>query len=333
MSKSKPESKPRRGTAALVTGALVALTSTACGAVAKPHSAPNTGTPSTGTPSTGTPSAALPFPPQSYVRDLVAQAPVPPGAERWTRSLRSSPAALDNVYYFPVSGFMSDEISEASRAYVTTEGPSLVRSYVTGHIPKGGRLTTTGTAPRPYGQSGLELSVPGPEDGGYSGTIEYTITPRDQGNYFLRIDASAYWDGQRLAVEHLSSRLTGSLTVFKRLSLASPSSGPVKVPLSGRAEAKLLGALNSLPVMPLQMCMETDLLYTLSLHPVGRQRPVYQVSGWGCDQNVLMTVNGTSLPPLRDPSCSVLSLVTALAPATATGTRGATADCPQQKGR
>jgi len=57
---------------------------------------------------------ALPFPPQRYLDGLVANAPIPPGAKKWTKALRYSPVELESSYYFPASGFMLDRLVEFS---------------------------------------------------------------------------------------------------------------------------------------------------------------------------------------------------------------------------
>ena len=153
------------------------------------------------------------------------------------------------------------------------------------------------------------------------------MTPRGHGGYFLRIDAWAYWEGVRLPVERIPPGLSGRLTVFKHLSLANSSSGPVAVELSAAAEAHLARVANSLPVQPPLGCMEDALVYVLALHPRSGTHPHYQLQGWACGAEVLVTLDDASLSPLGDRDCSLLELVKSLTPPSAGGTRHAAAGC------
>ena len=271
---------------------------------------------------------ALPFPPQRYLDGLVANAPIPPGAKKWTKALRYSPVELESSYYFPASGFMLDRLVEFSyRAYTTNVGPHRLMRYVVAHLPTGEKLTKIGPPTGPYRQTGFELSVPGPDGSGYSGVIDCTVTPRDRDDFFLWIDAWAYWNGTRLRVEAVPVDFIGKLTVFRGLSPTKPSFGAVTVNLTSRNGRRAIGTLNALRVAAMRNCMEDSLLYRLTLHPRDKDRPVYEVQGWQCPPEVSVALNGVELPPLGDTACSLLDLVKRVAPSFATGTRRAAIDC------
>jgi hypothetical protein len=119
----------------------------------------------------------------------------------------------------------------------------------------------------------------------------------------------------------------GRLTVFRFVSVASPSSGSVTVALSSTAEAHVTRVLNSLPTTKPAFCHENELLYILAFHPRSQRKPLYRFQGWNCAAEVQVTLNGTTLPLLRDRSCSLLKVVKSLTPPSASGTRGAVAGC------
>ena len=126
--------------------------------------------------------------------------------------------------------------------------------------------------------------------------------------------------------ERVPGGYQGQLTVFKHVSIWA-SSGPVTLALSSGTEGRVVKLINSLPAWPSIMCHESVLLYVLAFHPRHHLKPLYQFQGWGCTGEVRVTLNGTTLSPLEDRSCSLLEMVGSLAPASARGTRDIADGC------
>ena len=63
------------------------------------------------------------------------------------------------------------------------------------------------------------------------------------------------------------------------------------------------------------MCHESVLLYVFAFHPRHHLKPLYEFQGWGCTGEVRVTLNGSTLSPLEDRSCSLLAMAGSLAPA------------------
>ena len=108
--------------------------------------------------------------------------------------------------------------------------------------------------------------------------------------------------------ERVPGGYQGQLTVFKHVSIWA-SSGPLTLALSSGAEGRVVKVINSLPAWPPIMCHESVLLYVFAFHPWHHLKPLYQFQGWGCTGEVGVTLNGTTLSPLEDRSCSLSEMV------------------------
>lgn len=181
--------------------------------------------------------------------------------------------------------------------------------------------------------SGVEYSVPTPLGSGYTATVEYSVTPFGHGDNLLLVDTEASWVTKRLPVETVPESYVGQLTAFRSLSYAQLSTGPfarpVRTQLSGADARRLVGALNSLPPAPDFFCMEGVELYSISLHPLGHDRPAYLLQAQSCGYDLFVSVNGTPLPPLWGGSCRFVKLLLALVPSRAAGTREWAANCTE----
>ena len=232
---------------------------------------------------------------------------------------------------FPHEPVVADAAS-SSRLYLSRLGPLALADYVNGHRLGGSSgFRRGGPGEGNAATSGVEYSVPTPPGSGYTAVVEYSVTPFGHGDNLLLIDTEASWVTKRLAVETVLGGYLGQLTSFTSLSYAQLSTGPlarpVRTQLSGADARRLVGALNSLPPTPDSFCMEDVELYSISLHPPGRDRPDYQLQAQSCGYELYVSVNGTPLPPLWGGSCRFVELLLALVPTRAAGTRQWAANC------
>ena len=269
-----------------------------------------------------TPSAAG----EQFAAQVLASAPIPPGAQPWTAA---PPAVLaDPMQSVGVSGLV-----DVHALYVIGEPAGLadtdpLDSWVLAHRPAGAVIQSTGSSGGPDGDAtGFALSLPtsGPNES--LKMLLYATTATSGGEYVLRVDAQVVWVPDRPAAEAIPPPAGADLTGYATTSFLNASDGPVSIHLGEAQSTRLADAINALALAPGSICKEDALLYTITFYPLSGSGLAYDVSGWLCPKNVDVGVGATRLPPLNDHGCSLLRLVAGLLPAKAAGTVGAVADC------
>jgi hypothetical protein len=276
----------------------------------------------TSTPPDYTPSAAG----EQFATQVLASAPLPPGAQEWTAP---PPADLDSVQTVGISGLIDiHELYLVGEPATPDESGSLDR-YVLAHLPPHSSLAGGNSGGGPQGMtSGFSVSLPtsGPNESRAQILYETTNAPAE--GYVLRLDAQVVWVPDRSSAEAIPPPTGAQLTGFATLSAANPSSGPVSVQLGEAAGARLAAAVNALPLAPGTFCMEDSLLFTITFQPPPfSSSPSYSVSEDLCGATVYVSVGATHLPALSDNGCSLRHLVAGLLPTQAAGTRSAASNC------
>ena len=273
-----------------------------------------------------TPAAAPPASGEQFAIQVLASAPIPPGAQAWTAP---PPADLDAVQTVAISGLIDlHELYLVGEAAAAEGGGSLDRDVLE-HLPAGSSLATSNSGSGPQGTtSGFSMSLPLAGPNQYFAQLVYESTAAPGGGYVLRVDAEVVWVPDRSATDVIPPPAGAELTGYTTLSAANASSGPVTVELGEAAGARLAAAVNALPLAPDVMCAEGSLLFTITFQPpAGSPGPTSSVSENLCGPTVYGNVGATRLPALSDAGCSLRRLVAGLLPAQATGTRGSVADC------
>jgi hypothetical protein len=270
-----------------------------------------------------TPSAAG----EQFAAQVLASAPLPPGAQEWTAT---PPAVLAT----PMQSIGVSGLIDIHELYLVDEpaSPALsnpLNGYVRAHLPAGSKEMGGGSMFGPSGDAtGFFLSLPTSGPSQSLAMLLYATTATSGGQYVLRVDAQVVWVPDRSSSEAIPPPAGAQLTGFATLSAANPSSGPVSVQLGEADSARLAAAVNALPLAPGTFCMEDSLLFTITFQPPPfSSSPSYSVSEDLCGATVYVSVGATHLPALSDTGCSLGHLVAGLLPARAAGTRSAAADC------
>lgn len=154
------------------------------------------------------------------------------------------------------------------RYYIVPGPPSSVESFITTHVPRGGRHGSTGTATAGDGTTVLSTSITFPANGPhvYVRQLAYSMTRRSSSTSWLRIDSQVLWVASRTASQTVSGVISATVTGYKTTGL-SGSRGDVTRHVSGKKLAALLRVFNSLPRGPQLGCMESlngfDIVFTL----------------------------------------------------------------------
>jgi hypothetical protein len=268
-----------------------------------------------------------------FAAQVLASAPIPPGAQPWTAA---PPAVLDA----PMEGvgesplidlhelYLVDEPAGANLTAPSPAQSSPLDSYVLAHLPPGSSLQSSGGEGGPGGYAvGFAVSLPtsGPHES--LAMLLYATTATTDGKYVLRVDAQVVWVPDRSPADAIPPPASAQLTGYASLSAMNPSSGPVTVQLGEADSGQLAAAVNALPPAPQSMCSENSLLFTIAFTPRSGAGSTYVVSEWACSSVVDVSVGATELPPLHDAGCVLLSLVQSDLPAQAAGTKSAVAAC------
>lgn len=104
------------------------------------------------------------------------------------------------------------------------------------------------------------------------------------------------------------------------------ASGPVSVVLNGGSAARIDQIINSLPKTSAAVCMEDQLLYQITFTAAAGSRQGFDVAGWACNANVMITADGTTTVR-RDVHCALLLAVRRVLPATAAATQHGSDGC------
>ena len=259
--------------AAVAVGALVfgvdELTGTAAGALRK--AVAKTSSPRTIT--------------ERAVADLLAAAPVPPGAHPMTKS---PIAALDQ----PPTSPASDNLVSRTKWWTVGGTPDSALRYVNGHLPAGLQRTEGFGEMRGPGLL-LDYLSSAADGSRWTRPTIYTelqllvsVTPLGSG-VAVRVDAQAIWQPQRTAAEHVPSDVTSVEIVSDRNGTAPT----VRRTLGSRAAEALAHIVNSLPTLApsslpssCPQAMYTDTLTfrgpggAVVVRAVGHCRPVTFVS-------------------------------------------------------
>jgi hypothetical protein len=122
--------------------------------------------------------------------------------------------------------------------------------------------------------------------------------------------------GPNLALSADKARLTG----YAAATAAGGASGPISVVLHGAPAARLDQLINGLQKWTGASCMENIELYQLDFtHLAGAKRGL-DVTGYQCANLVYITSNGKTVTKV-DGSCTLLTAVRRLLPATAAATK------------
>ena len=264
---------------------------------------------------------------EQFAAQVLASAPLPPGAQAWTAP---PPAVLAT----PMQSIGVSGLIDIHELYLVDEpaGPALsdpLNGYVRAHLPAGSKEMGGGSMSGPSGDAtGFFLSLPTSGPSQSLAMLLYATTATTGGQYVLRVDAQVVWVPDRSSSDAIPPPAGAQLTGFATLSAANPSSGPVSLQLGEADSARLAAAVNALPLAPGTFCMEDSLLFTIAFQPPPfSSSPSYSVSEDLCGSTVDVSVGATHLPALSDTGCSLRRLVAGLLPARAAGTRSAAADC------
>ncbi len=258
---------------------------------------------------------------QAFASEVLAQAPLPPGAKAWRGPLPAAARAR----------FASPGPAGAGRTYLVHQpAAASMLAYVLSHLPVGSSRASLGWAGDRRGQTSEEFTVTlptfGPDE--YSAALSYsTTTSAGRGCLhvgeacLLQVKALTVWEPRRSPAE--------TAPVHDRARLGIPAPGPVVVapappsPVTinlGLAQsAKLARAFDALPLAPAVACMEDSPLYTVSFRPPpGRKGEVFDVTAWACASQVSVALAGRPLHLLYDARHLLLDAVCQLAPRAAT---------------
>ncbi len=262
---------------------------------------------------------------ESFAHRVLGEASVPPGA-------RATDTVVCDLLQGPmdIPGAFSDaHLIDLHRLYLVDDSTSAVEAYIRSHLPDGAKVPEAGTSSGATGCSANDLTVSLPVSGPnqYLAQLGYDISPDGKG-VELRVDADTIWMPNRSANELAPAKGIIEVTGFSQISLVMGSSGPVTVRLPSARAATLRRVINSLPLGPKVSCIANSLLYRIVVRPATGSAPSFEVDGYACAAQVLVTRDGRSMLPLYDASCSLLHAVIKVLPAhEAKGTRLAQAGC------
>ena len=238
-----------RRIAVIVVGGALALA--ALPAVLADSSPPPSVPAATSTAPDYTPSAAG----EQFAAQVLASAPLPPGAQAWTAP---PPAVLAT----PMQSIGVSGLIDIHELYLVDEpaGPALsdpLNGYVRAHVPAGSKEMGGGSMSGPSGDAtGFFLSLPTSGPSQSLAMLLYATTATTGGQYVLRVDAQVVWVPDRSSSDAIPPPAGAQLTGFATLSAANPSSGPVSLQLGEADSARLAAAVNALPLAPGTFCME-----------------------------------------------------------------------------
>ena len=259
---------------------------------------------------------------ESFARDVLGEAIVPPGA-RLTGVARSG-ALAGSFGEIGAPGCL-----DVHRFYLVGAGPDAVEDYLAAHVPRGATQLEKGSGNGPHGILFVDLAyylpVSGPHR--YSAELIYTTAPTGSGAE-LRVDSEVVWEPSHPADERAPAGGVIAVTGYSQISLAQNSSGPVTATVSGARARSIIGALNALPLAPRAGCFENPLLFELVVRRSAHSARSLTVAGWGCAGIVVVTAHGRTMPELNDASGLLLCAVVRVLPAhEAEGTRSAGLSC------
>lgn len=247
-------------------------------------------------------------------------APIPPGASAWT-------AALPPLLAAPATSVGIRGLIDIHQVYLVPF--QLSQRAVTGQLPPGAKVTTSGSGGGPQGSdTSFVVAMPtlGPHE--YLAQIVYTMTTVGV-RELLRVDAQVVWVPSRPAAEAIPTPVTADVTGFNLISLASLAGAPVHsitVRLGPGQSGRLAAVVDSLPRGAGVLCMEDAETYSITFLPLSGASPV-TVTGHLCGSAVDISVGGRSWPTLHDGRCLLLRAVSAVLPRSAAGTHNAAKDC------
>jgi hypothetical protein len=263
---------------------------------------------------------------EQFAAQVLASAPLPPGAQEWTAP---PPADLDSVQTVGISGLIDLHELYLVGEPATSDGSGSLDRYALAHLPPRSSLASGNSGGGPQGMtSGFSVSLPtsGPNEDWAQ--ILYETTNAPAGGYVLRVDAQVVWVPDRSPADAIPAPAGAQVTGYTAISAMNSSTGPVTAQLGEADGARLAAAVNALPLAPGTFCMEDSLLFTITFQPPPfSSSPSYSVSEDLCGATVYVSVGATHLPALSDTGCSLRHLVAGLLPARAAGTRSAAADC------
>jgi hypothetical protein len=255
---------------------------------------------------TSSPLPSTPTSADSYAQRVLAEAVIPPGA-------RATTAVNSDFLKQPFQTASTDGLVDIHGIYVIDELPEAVQSYITTHLPQGASLAGTGMLGGPTGVAhGIEVSLPTSGANENYAELVYEIVADGTGSSEFRVDAQVIWVPNRSADELAPSGAAVDVTGFSQTSLATGSSGPVTIKLTGAQADTLRTVANSLPLAPPPSCMEDSLLYKIDFQ-MGISQSL-ELDGYECESTVLVSNNGKALPPLNDAGCHLLAAVVSVLP-------------------
>ncbi len=254
---------------------------------------------------------------QAFAEEVLAMAPIPPGANAWTAKLPPMLAA-------PATSVAIRGLIDIHQVYLVPF--QLSQKAVTGQLPPGTKVTTSGSGGGPQGSdTSFVVAVPtlGPHE--YLAQIVYTMTTVGV-HELLRVDAQVVWVPSRPAAEGIPTPDTAEVTGFNLISLAGYPVDSITVRLGPEQSGRLAAVVNSLPRGAAVLCMEDANAYSITFQPLSGAHPI-TVTGHLCGSAVDISVGGASWPPLHDGRCLLLRVVSAVLPRSAAGTRNAAKEC------
>jgi hypothetical protein len=221
---------------------------------------------------------------------------IPPHSVRATISATS-------ILAKPVASPAVKGLTDIHSAYKVAQPASVVQAYEKGHLPRAARLEGTGSncihGTRSFN---VFLSVPVTGSHEYSAALAIGIASLGSHSSLLRIDAQVSWVANRPAAEKAPGTSLSQLTIYR----SGQFGGNVTVTLRGTRVLEVTSLVNSLPLSASAQCEERDPLYQLRYSSPNSS---FQATGYGCAGAVLVTMNGKTAAPLRDPSFKVVRLL------------------------
>ena len=255
---------------------------------------------------TSSPLPSTPTSADSYAQRVLAEAVIPPGA-------RATAAVNSDFLKQPFQTVGTDGLVDIHGIYVIDELPEAVQSYITTHLPQGASLAGTGMLGGPPGVAhGIEISLPTSGANENYAELVYEIVANGTGSSEFRVDAQVIWVPNRSADELAPSGAAVGVTGFSQTSLATASSGPVTIKLTGTQADTLRTVANSLPLAPPPSCMADALLYKIDFQ-MGISQSL-ELDGYECESTVLVSNNGKALSPVNDAGCHLLAAVVRVLP-------------------
>lgn len=243
-----------------------------------------------------------------YATSILERAAAPAGAEPASRL----PAALIDGAGVPAIPALVD----VHRTFLLTRNVDL-RRFVETHSPRGSTSAGNqrGVGANDLYEAGYSLSLPTTNRHAAYVLLDYSEGAAPSGQGELRIDVHVAWSPIRTV--HLpTGRVT--LTGYRKLSYASPSSGPVSVVLTPSQASVLRGELASLSnAAPGGLCAESLDLFEISVASRHRPSSTWSASAGSCLSEIDV-VNRSRAVVALDDACSLRRLVGAWLPRVST---------------